>query len=542
MSNEKEDYPYYQEHYLIPGIISKKLGQDGLWKLHIRWGRLFGIVAAIVLISYITLTSALYVYLKHKRDYDYLSYWRTLAIPFAYTSFVEDMGDHQIEKAIEAFDNKEYTTAFPLFRSGLQRSPHHSEGRIYYSKFYGSRRYQMAIEILEHDLMSNLDHQEYLSTYFSYLLNFNQDEKAIEKASTLIGKVSDKKIQQLIAYFAASAHAYRGHFDKAEDYIAQYKLTRTIDGYLLDAKITWERGNQQAAIDKLETGMNTFSDRIAFYHTLTQYHLSMKNYDQARRYCLLRETAHPEAFGPRIDLLYVYSSYDEKDRKVEELDSLLNDFADESKAMLMLSNYAVFDKNLDLALRLYERSVEKSDWDSATFASNVMRTAIAAGKYEETIEFGENILNERPKWLEEHRHIFGGFLSIAYFGNGNKNLSDVYLKELMKNRDERANVLIGLANSFEQVGAMQHARQILLEAHKSNARNQQVLSELIRIDLAMGNSSQLSDYLNKMLQMRRPSRDILLQAYHELASDRFIFARDRENLLIELRTLLGKDA
>ena len=38
--------------------------------------------------------------------------------------------------------------------------------------------------------------------------------------------------------------------------------------------------------------------------------------------------------------------------------------------------------------------------------------------------------------------------------------------------------------------------------------------------------------------MRRPSVDLLLEAYSKLGSDRFIFTPDRESLLLELSAIL----
>ncbi|MEM9227736.1 MAG: hypothetical protein AAGA45_07185, partial [Verrucomicrobiota bacterium] len=58
------------------------------------------------------------------------------------------------------------------------------------------------------------------------------------------------------------------------------------------------------------------------------------------------------------------------------------------------------------------------------------------------------------------------------------------------------------------------------------------------LEIDMGNSAQLGDYLKTLLQMRRPSPELLEKAYRSLGSDRFIFTQNREDLLNELDVIL----
>ena len=84
----------------------------------------------------------------------------------------------------------------------------------------------------------------------------------------------------------------------------------------------------------------------------------------------------------------------------------------------------------------------------------------------------------------------------------------------------------------------QQERVILTAAYKKSPTNQKVLSELIRVELKLGNTENLNNYLGRLLQMRRPKSDLLLDAYHKLGSDRFIFTPNRESLLLQLSSIL----
>ena len=41
--------------------------------------------------------------------------------------------------------------------------------------------------------------------------------------------------------------------------------------------------------------------------------------------------------------------------------------------------------------------------------------------------------------------------------------------------------------------------------------------------------------------MRRPQKDLLVDAYHKLGSDRFIFAQNREALLLQIGAFLNEN-
>lgn len=68
--------------------------------------------------------------------------------------------------------------------------------------------------------------------------------------------------------------------------------------------------------------------------------------------------------------------------------------------------------------------------------------------------------------------------------------------------------------------------------------NQKILSELIRVELKLGNTENLNRLLTRFLQMRRPQMEIIVDAYNKLGSDRFIFTPSRENLLLQLSAIL----
>ena len=64
---------------------------------------------------------------------------------------------------------------------------------------------------------------------------------------------------------------------------------------------------------------------------------------------------------------------------------------------------------------------------------------------------------------------------------------------------------------------------------------------MIRAELQLGYTENLGRLLSRLLQMRRPDPELLVEAYRKLGSDRFIFTPDRENLLLQLSAILRED-
>lgn len=543
IADPQQSYKSVRESALW-GFAYREWTDEGRWKLHILWKRLIPALLGVGILSYFVLMTALFFYLREVSNYKNASYWNTLFLPLRLEAFYQELGEYRIERGLAAIESKEFGKAFALLRSGLNRYPDHAEARQYLAQFYLPGRYPMALDILKVKLLDNLDNPEYLKLYFQILLQYNLDEQAIEEAARILPEIEDKKTRQSVAYFYALALAYRGQYDRSEDIIKEYDLSSKVDGYMLLANLAWERGQRETAIARLESGVRQFpGNALALYQRLTQYFLLNEQYDKARRYSILRSTYNPLAFGPRIDLLYVFSKSNEEERQEEELNEILEQHGDEPEAMSLLGNFATFDKNIPLAHKLYERArraEDKDAWNVGGFAMDYLRTAIAAEDFTEATEFGEDLLEQRPAWLDDYRTELNGLLAVGYYGMNNRNFADVYLNELLKNRDENIALLLEIGQVLKSVNALQQARRVLLSAYEANPRNQQILSELLRIELEMGHSNRLRDYLEKLLQLRRPSRALLSDAYHKIASDRFIFARDRKQLLLELRSLLGE--
>ena len=80
------------------------------------------------------------------------------------------------------------------------------------------------------------------------------------------------------------------------------------------------------------------------------------------------------------------------------------------------------------------------------------------------------------------------------------------------------------------------AHSLYLSAVERDPKHQYALVRLIQFELDAGNSSNLNNYIFRLMNMRRPPRDMILSARKKLLSDRFIFTAERENVINAIDT------
>ena len=82
------------------------------------------------------------------------------------------------------------------------------------------------------------------------------------------------------------------------------------------------------------------------------------------------------------------------------------------------------------------------------------------------------------------------------------------------------------------------AQKILNLAYNKDENNQRILKSLISVNLELGMTQDLGDQIKKLLQTRRPDKELLKDAYNRLGSDLFIFTKNRSAILMELGAIL----
>ncbi|MFP4202817.1 MAG: tetratricopeptide repeat protein [Opitutales bacterium] len=540
----KKQSPIVREKSVLFGFAVQTRSADGRIRISLRWSRLFAAMAGLFVAGWLTVAAALYFYFKYSQDFDTVTYSGMVALPFRMDAHREAMGNRHVEKGLEKLNEREFREGLRLLRLGVRRAPDNLEGRAVLGAIFEQSlnspeaSAELMLKGLEH---GGSEDQDYLKQTIRLLLRHQMDDKIRDMAATYLPEDPEPtRRNAILALGAANAGYARGHFDEAEDYINAYELEQALEGMLLSSKISWERGNRKEAISKLEQSLGRFPERGALLMQLTRYHREIGNNDEARRYAILRSVDDPLSHAPRIELLHIYEASGATERKQRETRRILRQFRNDASALEALANFAASTGDIALARRTYEQALGK-EFDLDTFALLLIEAHIKAEDYQGALAFAEELREEQPRWLNRRKVIFNSLRAVASYGAGDPDLGEIYLQDFLNNAGDNPNIFLPVAQHFIGIDRKAQARKVLMAGHKRNPKNQRLLTELVRTELALGNTSELNSLLNRLLQMRRPETELLAEAYQKLGSDRFIFTLDRKALLAKLNSALREN-
>lgn len=543
---KKTKSPVPRENPILLGFAAQSKGPDGRISIRFRWARLFATFLALALVGWLSLGGALYFYFKYNKEFEDVSYVKMLTLlPFGMEEHQKEMGDYHVEKGLKKMRAGNYRDGFRLLRIGVARSPGNLEGRQAMSEFYefAVKRPDIAAQQLVEGLKKGgLEDLEYLKQTLRVLLRHQMDKE--------IQKIADKQLPEqpeltdrnrVLAFGAANANYLRGNFDRAENYLIDYLLIESLEGLMLSSQISWERGEKIAAIKKMEASLNKFLKSEPLLLQLSRYNRELGNLDDARRYAILRNVSDPLSAAPRVELLYIYNKTGNEASEKRETQRMLKQFRDDEPALQALANFAGETGNIDLARRTYEEALE-NEFAIDAFALLLIEAHLSSDDYEGALYFAEELLKENPKWLSDRWATFNSLRAVASYGVNQADFGEIYLQDFLDEKNNQPGTFLAVARYFAEIKCYPQARKVLLTAYQANPSNQKVLTELIRTELQLGYTENLNRLLPRLLQMRRPQEELLVEAYRKLGSDRFIFTPNRESLLLELNAVLRKSS
>ena len=533
------------ERSILFGFAIQKRRPDGQITVSLRWMRLISVFLALFATAWITTAGVLYLWFKHKKDYETVSFGGMVTLPFRLDEHRKEMGDFHVEKGIQQLEAGEYREALTFLRLGVTRSPDNLEGRILLADFYDKiiKRTDIATQLLQQGLEhGGVDNLDYLKTTLRLFLSHQMDAEIQEIADTYLPEepeITDKN--RILSFGAAQANFLRGNYDRADDYITIYELNASVEGVLLSAQINWNRGQHQTAIRKLKLNLKKFQNTEDILLQLSRYHRELNQNEEARKYAIMRNLANPLSPNPRIELLYIYNKSSDTVREEREIKRVLRQFGDDANALQSIANFAADTGNIELARHCYEKALE-NEFNVDAFALLMIEAHLVYKDYEGALSFAGELDKERPDWLSKRSDIFNSLRAVASYGINRPDFGDIYLNEFLTSENVGPAQFYAVASRLIKINELSNARLVLLEAYKQSPANQRVLAELIKLELGLEYTENLNGLLKRFLQMRRPQPEIILEAYRKLGSDRFIFTPNRESLLIELSSMLRQNA
>lgn len=534
--------PITRERKILLGFVVQHKGLDGQTKISVRWGRLIGTFAILAVFGWFALAGALYLHFKYNREFDQASYVKMLTLlPFGLDAHRVEMGNFHIERGLAEMKEGNYRDALRLLRLGVARAPANLQGRLALAEFYeiALKRHDVATNLLLEGIeLGGIEDIDYLKQTLRVLLHYQMDEVVQNLADKYLPDEPElTDINRMLAFSAANANYLRGNYDLADNYTINYNLLESLEGVLLSAQISWERGNKIAAITMMENSIKKFPNSEPLLLLLSRCHRELGEIDKARRYAMLRNLSNPLSAATRVELLYIYNQTKDFESEQRESERVLQQFRNDGPALQTLANFAADTGNIDLARRTYEEALE-NEYEINPFALLLVEAHLVDQDYQGAIDFSEELIKERPDWLSRRWALFSSLRAVASYGMNRPDLGEIYLQEFVDAKNNNSQTYIAVARRFTKIERYEQARIVLTDAYEKAPTNQKVLSELIRAELSVGNTENLNRLLSRLLQMRRPDKDLLVEAYTQLGSDRFIFTPNRQTLLLQLSAVV----
>lgn len=514
-------------------------GRETNVRFQFIWHRVLLLFVALGLVGWISLATGGYFFVKHARDFPGVKFVDIL-FPHRWDHYRVARGDYYIEQAQEKLAAGDFGTVIHLVRVGVQQSPNNKEGRVLLAQIYNMLgRPDLGIETLRVRVDEHVDDTDYLGMLISLLFANHEDEAVEELSRRLLGGSLEPTDRNLIlAIAAATANFNRGNYGRAEEIIEDFKLLQARTGMLLQARIDWEVGHRESAIQRLETIMtNPGPQEAQVVDYLIEYLWSSGQERRAEQFAFVRFMADPLSYAPKIRLLYIYEKRGDKNKESAEIESFFQLFGEEQEALLALGQFAARTGNEELAERIY-RSAQEQGHDLSWFELYLVEARIAGGSYRQAISFFESIQAKVADWTPLQRAQLNPLLIAAHFGVSDVERGDSLLGESLASRNINPADLMTLSERLMGMGEHGRARQVLQGIYRNQPLNQEALTRLIRLDLNQGNRREMVDNLQRLMQMRKPSIELLQDVRRHLGGDRFIFQGNRGDLLESLDEML----
>lgn len=522
------------------GFAEKHRTQRGTVRLRLRWSRLAIAFLILAVSGWLGKSVAFYYFFKEYRNFDEVSFVDMLAFPFNRSAVRVAQGNYQIEQAMEAIEREEFRRAMSLLQNGVSRAPANLEGRKMLINLYAGWRPEHSLQLLENGLQYGRNDPDFIRTYCTMLLRTKMDDELIALTDDLLAdKNLDSSIHHIAAISRMQSAIARGRFREVERIYREHELYRTMNGILLATDVMTRLDHKERSIQLLEAIIRQFPDENldAVFRRLIIAYREADRPHQARERAIEYVIRNPLRWEPRILLIETLNDGGFEDRFTREVESIMREYRNDEAAMAALGQFAANKGKVRIANRLYELALE-NNFNLGIFSLLLIESHVKDGRFEEAIGFCNELIRENPPWMGNLESIFNGIRALAYYGAGNTELGNLYLRDFRTSRRASPAQFIQAADAFEKFNMPQPALSLLEEAARRDPDSEQTISRYISLKMSLGDSYQLTQLLDRLLDMRRPSYQVIQSIYDNLNSDRFIFTADRPRLIRELSKVL----
>ncbi len=452
-------------------------------------------------------------------------------------------GEYFVSVAKAALARQDYAEFAKYIGTGAQLTPANLEAqRLCADLFFAFQRPLDGYQLLEESLVFAKQDREYFRQYIYRCFMLDQDRRLIETAGKFIDDAevsADIKADLRIA--AAQAHFLRGDFADATKIIKEHRLDQTADGYLLNCQILWESGDRAGALAEIDAALAAYPAGIRLLEIKARWLKETGELARAKDCLDLLAISMPDNPGLLTQSLYLLPGEANRAQRALVVEKAVARFGNQEQAMLDLARFGNDTADVALTSRLAKLAKERRFTNRVRFDLVHVECLLNAGRARETILLVDELYKqaERDQWVAETRIAFEALRTIAYFADGQTEIGSINLQKLMQNRSVPPQVLISASRKLIAAQRYDEANDVLIQAHLQNETNQAVLQQIVQLKLDHPRiAADLETYLRRLMQNRRPSKEVLQTALRRLGSDVYLFSGDRETLLRDVEAKL----
>jgi uncharacterized protein HemY len=552
------------------GLAYFECKSNGQWGLRPRWGALGVLFGALIVLVYLGAVFGAYWLNRYYRECpetslrDMFLYVIPNRIPHTKIVFMPEFINKHIANARIAQQEKLGDLLHKKIKddAGGPKSPHDVLNAARMSPHNIAAQFDAAVYLLYFDRVEDAfkvlddtlpdvmraneqEAKRWTLEYAQRCFQNDQDKRIIAAAKKWLDAsdiTSAARINLATSY--AEALFLRGDIVEASNVLSKYKLETTLSGFLLKAQILWENGEQERAITLLRNQIAATPAAAAgkdkLLYTLAKFYWEQEKSNDASKSLDEIGKFQPSDFRARIYMLPLLPGEANAGRRTEIIEDIFQRFGSNEAAMLSLGSYAADQGNITLQRRIDRLAVENRFARLANFRLLIIETLLTAGHHDEAIAHINKLFEQKPNWLRElqFQEQFETLRMLAYFASGQADMGRIVFDQILTKTRMPVSMMVSIARRLLKLNRPNEAKRLLTAAYTRNHYNQGTLLELVKIDLKSESTETLGEHMGYLLEARRPPRYVLTSAYTHLASDRFIFTPNRDQLIDRITEML----
>lgn len=487
-------------------------------QVYIFWRRILALLVILAVGSWLGLSAAAWGFVKYQRKVADVAFTDIAFYPWRAQHYRETLSTHYLVTAQAHLQNGAWSKAVFNLRLSLAKNRDQREARRLLAEIYSQiQRDDLAIKLLADGLPEAKDDTDYLQKLFVLLRRNHEQPRIIELGEQLLPtQPDDQPVHQEIVYQVAQARLDLKQGDLATKLLTQWHLASTRRGQLFLSDVENAQGYPELAMIRLERLYQAEKNDQIIIKLVILYR-QLGRLEEARQIAFQRVFLKPNSAGARIDLIVLFHETHDPDAMQREFISFLKDFAEDRRALAMLSSVVINFPRPDLAIQVRETAPKDDQgYPAAIFQIAVMQAQCTAGQFPEALETG-NSLERYPHLNNVNQANINLMRAWANYGL-NENLKGDSWFSLAISEDNPAMLQDAflLVHRLEEIDRPEAVRRVLVALVSHSQGNPLPLITLARYDIAAQDWSRVPEYLPDLFKLDPLPTELLKTISHSV--------------------------